>query len=157
MIKLESDSRITYQIATQLSKLWKDEGILNTYSHRADFQVPDGAQYFFNEIHRLARRGYIPTQTDVLRCRDRTTGFINKTFRIDDVNFEIFDVGGQKGERKKWLQIFQKVDIVFFVVAVSEVCIYYRLFLYLFVLFYVSQSSICVCSRMERQIDCLIH
>lgn len=32
----------------------------------------------------------------------------------------MFDVGGQKSERKKWIHCFDNVDCVLFVVAMSE-------------------------------------
>ena len=46
-------------------------------------------------------------------------GVIDKRFSVNDVNFHIFDVGGQKSERKKWIQVFDQVKAVVFVVSLS--------------------------------------
>lgn len=35
--------------------------------------------------------------------------------------FEIFDVGGQKSERRQWIKVFTGVHAVLFIVALSEV------------------------------------
>jgi len=34
--------------------------------------------------------------------------------------FSIFDVGGQRSERRKWIHIFDDVNAIIFVVAISE-------------------------------------
>ena len=39
---------------------------------------------------------------------------------IDDVPFRIFDVGGQRNERRKWIHCFDGVTAVIFVAAISE-------------------------------------
>jgi guanine nucleotide-binding protein G(i) subunit alpha len=47
--------------------------------------------------------GYIPSEQDVLRTRVRTTGIVENDFVIDGNQFKMFDVGGQRNERKKYL------------------------------------------------------
>lgn len=49
----------------------------------------------------MAKQGYIPSDQDVLRARVRTTGIVETSFLIDGVIFKMFDVGGQRNERKK--------------------------------------------------------
>lgn len=56
---------------------------------------------------------------DVLRARVRTTGIIETTFRYRDLIYRMFDVGGQRSERRKWIQCFDDVTAVIFVVALS--------------------------------------
>ena len=41
-------------------------------------------------------------------------------FEYKSLVFHMFDVGGQRSERKKWIHIFDNVDCVLFVVAMSE-------------------------------------
>uniref|UniRef100_A0A2P2I7K2 G-protein subunit alpha 1 n=1 Tax=Hirondellea gigas TaxID=1518452 RepID=A0A2P2I7K2_9CRUS len=118
------DARLTKPIATSIHKLWGDEGIQTTYENRAEFQVPDGAAYFFEDVHRIARRGYIPSQQDILRCRERTIGIQKEVLHLEsdgmNAEFDIYDVGGQRGERNKWVQVFRDVHAVLFLVAISE-------------------------------------
>uniref|UniRef100_A0A0A9Z878 Guanine nucleotide-binding protein G(O) subunit alpha n=1 Tax=Lygus hesperus TaxID=30085 RepID=A0A0A9Z878_LYGHE len=66
------------------------------------------------------RNGYIPTEQDVLRSRVRTTGIVENEFTIESNSFKMFDVGGQRNERKKWIHCFENVTAVIFVAAISE-------------------------------------
>jgi len=76
--------------------------------------------YYFDEIQRITKPEYIPTQPDVLRSRVRTTGIVETKFAIKDMKFKMFDVGGQRNERKKWIHCFQGVTAVIFCVGLSE-------------------------------------
>ncbi|CAN0405299.1 unnamed protein product, partial [Discosporangium mesarthrocarpum] len=43
-----------------------------------------------------------------------------KRYEIDGSTFEMYDVGGQRNERKKWIHCFDDVTAVIFVAALSE-------------------------------------
>jgi len=91
-----------------------------TYENRSHFQLTDSAKYFFDRLDEVMRSGYIPTEQDVLRSRVRTTGIVENDFEIDGNKFKMFDVGGQRNERKKWIHCFENVTAVIFVAAISE-------------------------------------
>lgn len=42
------------------------------------------------------------------------------TFKIGDYTYRMFDVGGQRSERKKWIHCFENVTAIVFLVAISE-------------------------------------
>jgi GTPase SAR1 family protein len=71
-------------------------------------------------IDRIAEPAWTPKDDDILRSRVRTTGIQEESYRIDTVEFAIFDVGGQRNERKKWIHCFDNVTAVIFVAAISE-------------------------------------
>ena len=50
----------------------------------------------------------------------RTSGIVEEKYVIDGVQFTMFDVGGQRNERKKWIHAFDNVTAVIFVAAISE-------------------------------------
>lgn len=75
---------------------------------------------YFDAIERIADPKFIPTNQDVLRSRVKTTGIIETTFHIDELVYRMFDVGGQRSERKKWIHCFENVTAIVFMVAVSE-------------------------------------
>lgn len=52
----------------------------------------------------MDKKNYIPTAEDIIKSRIKTVGIIKNTVNIDGINYEVSDVGGQKSERKKWLQ-----------------------------------------------------
>lgn len=80
----------------------------------------DSADYFFAEVQRISQPNYIPTDNDLIRCRVRTTGIVENRFTIDDNQFLMVDVGGQRNERKKWIHCFEGVTAVIYVAALSE-------------------------------------
>jgi len=82
--------------------------------------LPDSAKYFLENLSRIKDENYIPTETDVLRCRCRTTGIIETEFEYDDVRYKLVDVGGQRSERRKWLNCFQDVSATLFCASLSE-------------------------------------
>jgi len=55
-----------------------------------------------------------------LRSRVKTTGITETTFLIVDLTYRMFDVGGQRSERKKWIHCFENVTAIVFLVAISE-------------------------------------
>jgi guanine nucleotide-binding protein subunit alpha len=50
----------------------------------------------------------------------KTTGITETTFIIGDLTYRMFDVGGQRTERKKWIHCFENVTAILFLVAISE-------------------------------------
>jgi len=63
---------------------------------------------------------YIPSFEDMLHVRRKTIGTYSTKFNFESTNFELFDVGGQRDERKKWQKNFQEASAVFYVVSLSE-------------------------------------
>jgi len=117
---LQGDGTLTAEYGQAVAELWADKGIQATYAQRSSFQLTDSAKYFFDKVKEVATTDYIPNQQDVLRCRVRTTGIVENEFEIDGNKFKMFDVGGQRNERKKWIHCFENVTAVLFVAAISE-------------------------------------
>jgi hypothetical protein len=82
-----------------------------------------GADYvltsFFDDVDRLFSPTYIPNDQDVLRSRLRTTGITETIFDLGSLTYRMFDVGGQRSERKKWIHCFENVNCLLFLVAIS--------------------------------------
>ena len=62
----------------------------------------------------------MPNDQDVLRSRVKTTGITETKFVIGELTYKMFDVGGQRSERKKWIHCFENVTTILFLVAISE-------------------------------------
>jgi len=117
---LGNDSVVDDTNRSHLKALWADPVIRETYEHRSHFQLLDSAAYFFDKLDQLGAKGYLPSDQDLLRCRVRTTGIVEQEFQINGEKFRLFDVGGQRNERKKWIHCFEGVTAVLFVGVLSE-------------------------------------
>lgn len=74
---------------------------------------------FFIDLPRLWTPNYLPTDQDILRARLRTTGISETIFDVGGLIYRMFDVGGQRSERKKWIHVFDNVQAILFLVAIS--------------------------------------
>lgn len=120
MLGLDDACEINDEIGGAIKDLWTDPGILQTWKRRAEFQIVESVKYYFNEIERIMKDDYVATQQDMLLARVRTSGIVTEKYVIDGVEFEMYDVGGQRNERKKWIHCFDDVTAVIFVAALSE-------------------------------------
>ncbi|ORY83942.1 guanine nucleotide-binding protein subunit alpha [Neocallimastix californiae] len=114
------DEVLPARVADAVNLLWKDAGVQACYERSREYQLNDSAKYYFESIDRIRAPNYIPTDQDVLRSRVKTTGITETTFHIKDLTYRMFDVGGQRSERKKWIHCFENVTAIIFMVAISE-------------------------------------
>jgi len=114
------DSLIDAALGAKIKKVWEDPGVKNTWANRSKFQVLDCLEYYCNNIDRISSASFVPTEMDILQARVRTSGIVEEKYVIDGVQFSMFDVGGQRNERKKWIHCFDSVTAVIFVAALSE-------------------------------------
>jgi hypothetical protein len=74
---------------------------------------------YIDSLDRLFASDYVPIDQDILRSRVKTSGISEATFTHDLYTYRIFDVGGQRSERKKWIHCFENVNGLLFVIAIS--------------------------------------
>lgn len=67
----------------------------------------------------MCAEDFLPTDEDILHARVRTTGISNNTFQIGDYAYLVHDVGGERSERKKWIEVFDDVSLLLFFVPMS--------------------------------------
>ena len=84
------------------------------------YYTPVRSYRYFEKIDAMSEPDYTPSEEDVLLCRSRTIGIVKTVLEIDKNEFNIFDVGGQRNERRKWIHCFDEVTAVIFVAALSE-------------------------------------
>jgi len=116
---IRNDMDVDEAVASNVETLWKEPAMKEIFANRAKLKIDDSSAYFFDQVRRIATRSYIPTDQDILLVRHRTTGVIEQKFTIRGTAFHIFDVGGQKSERKKWIHCFEHVTAVIFVCSLS--------------------------------------
>ncbi len=107
-------------VSDAIRGLWKDPSVKEAVARSREFQLNDSAVYYFNSIDRMAAPNYMPTDQDILRSRVKTTGITETTFKVGELTYKLFDVGGQRSERKKWIHCFENVTALVFLVSLSE-------------------------------------
>ncbi|KAI8578345.1 hypothetical protein K450DRAFT_247475 [Umbelopsis ramanniana AG] len=108
------------EITDAIRSLWNDSNLLSVFERSREYQLNDSAKYYFDSIDRIGDLQYTPSNQDVLRSRVKTTGITETVFVIGDLTYRMFDVGGQRSERKKWIHCFESVTAIIFLVAISE-------------------------------------
>ena len=120
IMKISYSEDLTPEIGQWILRLWQDETIQKTWERRSEFQVIESTKDFVANITTIASESYVPSTDDVLHARVRTTGIVEERYLIDKNIFVMFDVGGQRNERKKWIHCFDEVNAVIFVASLSE-------------------------------------
>mmetsp|Transcript_8622 Transcript_8622/g.12503 ORF Transcript_8622/g.12503 Transcript_8622/m.12503 type:complete len:430 (+) Transcript_8622:390-1679(+) len=115
-----NDAKQFLQHIDAIRILWHSRTMKEVWSKRAAVNVIDGHKEYFQDIMRIASTSFKPTTQDILLARVRTTQVVMERYRIDGIDFEMYDVGGQRSERRKWIDCFDHVDAVIFVAALSE-------------------------------------
>ena len=110
---------LTDELVTIIKRLWADKGVQTCFGRAREYQLNDSAGYYLSELDRIGAPDYCPTEQDILRTRVKTTGIIETEFNFRDLHFRMFDVGGQRSERKKWIHCFEGVTAIIFCVALS--------------------------------------
>ncbi|KAF6217168.1 hypothetical protein GE061_001524 [Apolygus lucorum] len=113
------EGELTSELTQLMKSLWADSGLQQCFARSREYQLNDSAAYYLNSLDRISQPNYVPTQQDVLRTRVKTTGIIETHFTFKNLHFKMFDVGGQRSERKKWIHCFEGVTAIIFCVALS--------------------------------------
>lgn len=108
--------------------LWNDIGIRACYNRSNEFPLLDSTKYFLDNFDRISDFNYIPTTDDILHSRKVTTGIHQISFRVQipkslgggEQEFRMFDVGGQRDQRNKWIQVFEGIQAVLFLISCGD-------------------------------------
>ena len=102
------------ELACAISFLWNLKCVQSTIKFRHKrFAIPDNISYFYEQIDTIMNEDYMPSIDDVIRLRVRTTGMIEHSYAMlaennfDEYKLSIFDTGGERNERKKWVHTFE--------------------------------------------------
>ncbi|KAG8222920.1 hypothetical protein J437_LFUL000214 [Ladona fulva] len=128
ILEAEPQDKFTKEYFRWVEKLWNDKGIQECYNRANEFQLIESGKYFLDKLHAVQNENYVPSDQDILHCRRKTTSIQRIEFSIDvpkrfgggTQDFWMIDVGGQRSERKKWIQVFAGIQAILFLVASSS-------------------------------------
>jgi GTPase SAR1 family protein len=112
----------TEEIAQSIERVWDDPIIKQVYQQANSIGIGENADYFLDNVKRIAAPDYVPTNDDILKARIRTVGVFNLCVEVGENKEKtvLVDVGGQRNERKNWSSCFHNVSYVMFVVSLSD-------------------------------------
>lgn len=105
------------EVARTISSLRSNVAFREAVRCRSTYQFLDNSQYYIDNIERLAEQAAhrsAPTNGDLLRTRVRTTGIHQSVLSYNGTRFCVYDVGGERSERKKWIHAFEGVSTVIY-------------------------------------------
>ncbi len=118
---IESDCKLEHgKFWDYIQELWSCDSIRQTAYRGTEYHLSDSAYYFFDRASVFRDKKYTLNDQDILRLRVLTTGIVETKFITHGINFHIFDVGGQRDQRKKWIQCFDDVTAIIFIADLSS-------------------------------------
>ncbi|KDR74848.1 hypothetical protein GALMADRAFT_157398 [Galerina marginata CBS 339.88] len=108
------------EIAEAIYLLWNDSVFSQVISeHSSCISHTDSATYFLSQVLRIGSPHYLPSDTDILRANEESTGITETRLNMGQLSIHMFDVGDQRSERKKWIHCFENVTLILFCVDMS--------------------------------------
>lgn len=114
---------LTPEIAEDVAFLAETDVVRTVMDRSSELQLPgggSGGQYFLEHCKRFAEPDFLPTEEDIVRAKLRSTGINEITFTVQNTQFRLVDVGGQRTERRKWIHCFGDVNAVLYLCAINE-------------------------------------
>lgn len=93
--------------------------------HRSQFQIQECVVVYWKQFAQNypewgGAEAWIPSTDDCIRSRIRSSGIVEVEFTHEHQTFKLFDAGGQRAERRKWLHAFDGVTALIFMVSLTE-------------------------------------
>jgi len=122
---LLQDQKAFETAAKTISILWQDTLFQRTLlQNPGKFPSLASSQYFLNQLNHIIPASYVPSDNDILRCREPTLGLLEATVQIQESSFRFLCMRGSKGQRRKWLPSFgageESIAAVMFVASLDE-------------------------------------
>lgn len=123
LMSTTENSALNADLAKAIALLMMSEQFMGVYERRSEYQLQDCWKGFADCVGNFPEWGgptWVPTIEECVRARIRTSGIIEEAFKYKGVEFKLYDAGGQRAERRKWIHCFDSVTAVIFVAASSE-------------------------------------
>mmetsp|Transcript_20633 Transcript_20633/g.26756 ORF Transcript_20633/g.26756 Transcript_20633/m.26756 type:complete len:367 (+) Transcript_20633:61-1161(+) len=114
-VDVDPSCGIDHMTGIMMNKIWKQRCM--SWRDEALFT---NLHYFLSNLDRVLHQQYVPNFADLVYLRVPTVGVNVARIYVHDIPFEIYDVGGQQSERRKWVHFFDDVNAIIFVTALDE-------------------------------------
>eukprot|EP01121_Diplochlamys_sp_Union-15-3_P012246 TRINITY_DN3644_c1_g1_i1.p1 TRINITY_DN3644_c1_g1~~TRINITY_DN3644_c1_g1_i1.p1 ORF type:complete len:352 (-),score=65.01 TRINITY_DN3644_c1_g1_i1:84-1139(-) len=118
--KVIEATELNIEIGESIALLWNDPAIQKVYEMGREIsRLGCQTAYYMENVQRISKPDYVPTDEDVFRAKIKTTGIIETLFNAGGFSFNLVDVGGQRTERRKWLHCFDGTTAVIYLAALD--------------------------------------
>eukprot|EP00301_Raphidiophrys_heterophryoidea_P022879 c6927_g1_i2.p1 GENE.c6927_g1_i2~~c6927_g1_i2.p1 ORF type:complete len:265 (+),score=60.40 c6927_g1_i2:110-904(+) len=101
------------RLARQIFTLWQGEALQLAYhQHQHELNIPIAAKHFMDGCERIASKGYVPSDQDILLMDSRSLAITEMTIRLGKAQINVVDVGGRHHSRTEWIQCFHETETV---------------------------------------------
>ncbi|KAJ6606968.1 guanine nucleotide binding protein, alpha subunit [Mycena sp. CBHHK59/15] len=110
--------------SADMKRLWAHPTV-QTILERQGIRLQESPGFFLDSLDEVTTPRYVPTDDHILRARLKTLGVSEHRMRLTDPNrgisreFAIFDVGGQRSMRAKWVPYFDDMEAIIFLAPIS--------------------------------------
>jgi len=110
---------LTQEWVNKMKVLLQDTGIKETLKYMNLINFQETAIHFFQKIDQYVNH-FLPTDEDILRVRQKSCGVKEMRYPQGKYLFHLIDVGGQRGERRKWITHFVDIQCVLYCISLSD-------------------------------------
>ncbi|EPB70982.1 g-protein alpha subunit [Ancylostoma ceylanicum] len=107
-------------VADAIQRVWRDGAVQKLYERRSEINLNDSSKYFLENLASINRLDFTPSPRDLIMSYVPTVGVQNVIFSVENRVFQLFDIGGQRIDRRKWATMYDGIDAILFCIAVSE-------------------------------------
>ncbi|CCA73216.1 probable G protein alpha chain [Serendipita indica DSM 11827] len=107
-----------------MTALWTSPAARQILKQRR-IRLEESSGFFLDDIDRIAKKDYEPTDEDILRARLRTVGVQEHKISLElgpekGQDWYIYDVGGSRSQRSAWESFFDDVNAIIFLAPLSS-------------------------------------
>ncbi len=126
-LSLESDHNDEHDLGLSMKHCWNLDPVQQVFMNRFDkdsqIHVMDNMEYYFEKIEHIMHENYIPTKEDIGKYYEATTGVRSFRYSGDrSCRLMMYDVGGRRSERNKWIHMFNLVHCIVYFCALDTFC-----------------------------------
>ncbi|XP_065052777.1 guanine nucleotide-binding protein G(t) subunit alpha-3-like [Rhopilema esculentum] len=107
----------TKELLKLAEDIWCNENVQDLFKDQmCDYgvRVTDADGYFLKRIKKMNSPSYVPTDDDLLHMRRVTDSVEEFKFTYRNCDFTVIDVGGRKAERRKWINLFSRANMIIY-------------------------------------------
>ncbi|RAR16465.1 guanine nucleotide-binding protein alpha-3 subunit [Stemphylium lycopersici] len=112
---------ITPDAVKAIDRIWSSPEFSKLYVRNFEIDFPQYAPYFAQEVSRIARQDYVPSEADIIRLNQSMRGIKELRFNWDELDVHLFNIKGYVPEhfRDRWFHQLEGATALIYAMDVS--------------------------------------